>query len=315
MTKIFLHIGLYKTASTTIQAFLFTNRQTLYQHGYLYPESPGSSRFGAHHTLSQLQKKPDLSLKKWHALHQEIAKTEVKNVIISSENFEPLNLSSLKKVQAQLKHYEVKIIVYLRRQDLRLESQYNQNIKTGSYFGDILSFCQSKQKRSDYYQLLQPWRDIFGIENITVQPLEKSQVSNVCQNFLTHLGIKKGGNFQLVDNKNIRISSKTLAIMNLINEVCVNQPEKREFYFQKIKKFARKNWQNLPKYRFLSYKDAQAIMERYQASNYLVAKDYLQRADGVLFYEKLEPYSQDTYWNNNNFTQTELLKILQDFIK
>src|ERR1043165_5358722 len=41
-TRAFLHIGVEKTGTTTIQAFMAKNRQALTKKGVLYPRAPGN---------------------------------------------------------------------------------------------------------------------------------------------------------------------------------------------------------------------------------------------------------------------------------
>lgn len=136
MKKIFLHIGLSKTGSTTIQSFLAINRDNLYNFGYLHPQTGTNPREKEkpHHNLAwQItgRKKADITLGTWKDLHQEIDSSNLNKIIITSESFQGVDEKQIKILESELKPYEVKIIVYLRRQDLQLESKYIQGIKRG----------------------------------------------------------------------------------------------------------------------------------------------------------------------------------------
>ena len=51
MKKLYIHIGLPKTATSSIQNFLFENRQLLNQHGYHYVNTGLNKDLQCHHDL------------------------------------------------------------------------------------------------------------------------------------------------------------------------------------------------------------------------------------------------------------------------
>ena len=76
--------------------------------------------------------------------------------------------------------HAVKIIFYVRRQDDRIESNYNQAVKEISYRSPhtFTQFLGNGYKSIlDYYQVLLPWSDAFGRENIIVRCYEKEQLN------------------------------------------------------------------------------------------------------------------------------------------
>ncbi len=305
MKQLFLHIGLYKTGSTTLQAFFQKNRNTLRNYGYLYPLTGSSSRFHGHHNLAWLLRKTknaDPTLGTWQELHKEIETANLDKIVISSENFDSNNSKYINSLKSELKSYEVKIIVYVRRQDLRLESLYNQEIKQGLYSGDVFSFLSQKREGSDYYKRLEPWKQIFGIDNLIVRPLEKTQIPNICHDLLKIIGITDFNNFSEIKNQNIKLGRKVLEVLKLVNKIYENNPQKREKYSKVIANFTKEYWSDYRSYRLLSYSDSLKILEWYKQSNIDLAKEYLARQDGVLFYEELKPYE------NNNFTIEDLSK-------
>ncbi len=314
MKKLFLHIGLYKTGSTTLQAHLQKNRNSLRNCGYLYPLTGASDMFDAHHNLAWLLRNPkvaDPNLGTWKELHEEIKTANIDNVIISSENFQLNDQTQMDNLQSQLAAYEVKVIVYLRRQDRRLESLYTQRVKRGFYHGNIFSFCESQRRRSNYYKLLEPWKQIFGLDNVIVRPLEKTQISNICDDLFKIIGIQKNNSFLEVENKNVKPGRKALEIYKIINKTYEDQPEKRQNYLQQVNRFINKNWSDEKSYRLLSYSDSVKIMEWYQQSNMKVAEEYLDRKDGTLFYEPLE-YYESSKLNLQDFNQEELLGLIEN---
>ena len=318
MKKVFLHIGLHKTGSTSLQAFLHRNRNTLRDYGYLYPQTGASSRFDCHHNLAWLltnwSNKADPSLGTWKELHQEIDNTSLNKIIISSEEFEFVGMvhKGIKCLKSELESYEVKIIIYIRRQDKRLESHYINCIKAGFYSGDILSFCEKKRNTYDYYKLIEPWKQTFGIDNIIVRPLERTQIPSIYNDFLKVIGITKHDNFLEVEDQNIRPGIKELEIFKNINKLYNNQQLERKKYLKQINEFLNKHRAGDERsYRLLSYSDSVKILEWYKQSNIKVAQECLGREDGTLFYETVEYYESNDL-SLKDFSKEELLRLKQE---
>ena len=317
MKKVFLHIGLHKTGSTTIQAFLHQNCNELGNFGYLYPKTGVMPEGKAHHNLVWLLKndtRANLSFGTWKELYEEIETTNFDNIIITSEDFGSSNkttINTINSLKTELQSYEVKIIVYIRRQDRRLESQYTQHIKQGTYNGNILSFCRKRKADSNYYKLLESWKQAFGINNLIVRPLDKVQIPNISHDFLKIIGITNLSCFDEVENQNIRPGIKTLEVLRLVNKIYKNKPQKeRRKYLNKIAWYTQKYWSEERSYRLLSYSEALKILELYKQSNQAVAQEYLGREDGVLFYEQLEPYDNHKF-EIADLSKEELLSLTQ----
>lgn len=319
MKKLFLHIGLPKTGSSTLQSFLYQNTDNLRNFGYLYPRTgipPKKTLFQhtAQHNLGWIIEKSakfNPAFGTWKEVHEEIENANVDNIIISAESLG--RVKSKKQIAilaSELKSYDTKILVYLRRQDLRLESLYTQFVKSGQYAENISSFVQTRKNSSDYYKIIQPWKEAFGINNIIVRPLEKTQIPNICLDILKVVGINDLNSFYEVDYKNTKPGRKAIEIVKFINRFYQDNPEKqREKYARKINKYIRENWSDEKKYRLLSYSDSCKIMEYYEQSNQSVAREYLDRENGVLFYEQLENYEHDNFIIED-LSKEELLSLI-----
>ena len=90
--KVYLHIGLHKTATSTIQYGLFCNREVLKKKGYLYPHTgfPNSSKHFAQHLIHAAFdpiRYPDLDQSVLTSLKEEAVTSRRKRLIVSSENF------------------------------------------------------------------------------------------------------------------------------------------------------------------------------------------------------------------------------------
>ncbi|MFN6477362.1 hypothetical protein [Nostoc sp. DedQUE07] len=147
MTTIYLHIGMPKTGTTCLQKALFNNRDKFLETGYLYPMSGIKhnareivNRY-CHNTLAHFlmgleDKDNTLSMSIWEELKTEIDFINPKNVIISAEAFTSFEIfyqpETLAKIKDLLKEYEIKVVIYLRKQDDFLEFSYCYMVKLGA---------------------------------------------------------------------------------------------------------------------------------------------------------------------------------------
>jgi hypothetical protein len=189
MKTVYIHIGTFKTGTTSIQHFLKDNRKALERRGVYIP----STKILAHHTLPlSLIKKysnwrggwrefdggPD---EIWGTLVEEIEATDCEKVLVSSESFcDLVNENCRAKseffaeyLKKRLKAYDVKIICYLRSIEPYLRGVYQESIKITSATVsladeiDILFRRDSIHTKPSIY--LDFYAQIFGEENILVR--------------------------------------------------------------------------------------------------------------------------------------------------
>ena len=139
----FLHIGVPKTGSTALEKFLLHNRDALKKHGWKYPDV--SIRGSGHHDLAFLigGDYPKWATPQDRPLEDIVGEllykvAECDRMILSSENFylypRPAKTEKI-LTQAGFPAENVKVIVYVRRQDEILMSWYNQAVKAQGYTG------------------------------------------------------------------------------------------------------------------------------------------------------------------------------------
>jgi len=181
--KLFVHIGGAKCGSSTIQYYLKTNIAELYSQGFIIPDVEmclGGGCLG-----EQLQYfegcKKDLNKSK-SELHQRLLdivdKYYSKNknaispkIIVSAENLSCWNdFSTL--FEATLDEFDVKIIIYIRRQDEYLLSFWQQwYLKVEE---DFWSWTLNHLKIiGDWYYTIKPWVDLYGKERVIVRILSR----------------------------------------------------------------------------------------------------------------------------------------------
>ena len=195
------HIGLPKTGTTTIQAFLFENRQALEKQGFLYrrfePQRSAQSEYlyvafrvvrrifdspliAFHHKIWTLEDLDDrvARFEKW--VVPEIAKSEGHTWLISCEILTahihgPPGVRALHEWLTS--HFDdVKYVIYLRRQDLWLTSEYSQKLRAANTetFEEFLAH----HRPPDFMKKLQPWINVIGKDSIKVRLFERGALKD-----------------------------------------------------------------------------------------------------------------------------------------
>lgn len=200
--KAVIHIGTEKTGSTSIQNFLFENKQILIQEGFYYPKSLGriDHRKVSAFCLENNQQDDYFKLNKLNSLEDiEKFKEQVKidfnkemkalpsnihTVIISSEHLHS-RLTSPSEVQNLhdlfSHHFEsFDIICYLREQLDTCISFYSTALKSGNptSFEHHLKNCQPKSHYYNYFTLLSLWENCFGHDSIHPSVFEEKEFIN-----------------------------------------------------------------------------------------------------------------------------------------
>lgn len=312
MAAVYLHIGTPKTGTTALQNFLSDNNETLNKYGICYPDfgyryhNVGIPR-NAHFLISpyidengtKTHEMPGNDYEPGLNRLAELADTFDK-IIISDEviwrassnraDFWPKLKSDLEK-----RNLDIKIIVYLRRQDLWASSSWGQKIKSGSVF-DFHGYLQSLEERNyptDYFEYMEKLSAVFGQENLFIRVYEQGQFQgtdhSLISDFLNIFGLAPNGEF-VIKKEFYNRSSKGnyLEIQRLLN----NMPD---FYATDtiLKKSIRDTRKLYPDenqsntFTWQNSDEQRAYLESFAESNKRLAEKYLHRADGILFYETI----------------------------
>ncbi|CAA0123016.1 Uncharacterised protein [BD1-7 clade bacterium] len=216
MTQLILHIGSHKTGTTSIQKALFSHRATLAACGWhLFTSGPsGEDRpYGNANPwiicdeddMTQSYIHPDLS----HALcrHQG-------NMLISSEFFSWISSPQIIQdfCQTIRGHFTgIKLIVYLRRQDLQAISHHQQgskgnNVPASWFYGHspraLPDHSDQLNYYLDYYQRMSIWADCLGDASVHIRCYERDR-------FLEQDVVKDFFTFLQLSNIQIDVSSET----------------------------------------------------------------------------------------------------------
>lgn len=172
--RIFLHVGLHKTGTTSIQWALSRSRKELMAAGFVYPQSacPEWARFGQHllpwSVLERKEYLPSLNGNRasfteaeveaiWEGLREEIEASGCDNVILSSEEFDTLADGEIEAVRKRLDGYAVIPVIFLRYLPALIESSYRTAVVYSAYTNSAEAFAQNQRTRLDYHAMARAW--------------------------------------------------------------------------------------------------------------------------------------------------------------
>lgn len=300
-TVIFLHIGIHKTGTSALQRFFYINRELLKLNGYNYPTNDISligieKHAGAQHKLAsalRVTRPRNIAICDFEKLLTSAINesTTVDRMLISSEVFMENIYFDVLSTLLNFFH-EVRIIVYLRRQDELCTSVYNQYVKSGTpHEFSIKSLRDLMPGMVNYIEKLENWVDLFGKENIIVRSYERSSFyqGNIFDDFLHHvLEINSSDGYIFPEAEvNSSLSAQTLEYKRLINHLNINKNYKLQVVPILIE-FDFLNRDTLSSLKsLLSAKERASIIDRFYNSNAQIAQQFLGRADGCLFRDSL----------------------------
>lgn len=147
MKTLYLHIGTTKTATTSIQRFLEENKDVLQKYGYCFPDSlhvypRANKRRNAHFLVAKVWDADGSRNQSKEKEYFEEGLQQIRtafgtydHVILTDESiwhalsYSKKSLLQELKKEADEQKYQIKVIVYLRRQDGLLISRWNQEVK------------------------------------------------------------------------------------------------------------------------------------------------------------------------------------------
>jgi len=206
------------------------------------------------------------------------------------------------KLISLCEYFDVKIVAYVRRQDDLLMSRYNQHIKvTGEPFQNVLYYLPKVEHAMNYELVLGRWEKQFGREAIVVRPYEKQQFygQSLFGDFLHHvLGLELTGDYQLPKKDiNPRLSRDAMTFMHIVHGLGLGGDVRDRLVGALLKystTLGQESEVQSDKHGMLSPRERLSVIEKYVPINETVARLYMGREDGRLFYDAL-PDPQEEY--------------------
>jgi hypothetical protein len=185
----FIHAGLHKTGSTSLQELFFQNAKALQQEGLLYPTQ--SAQHHQHVGLAMaLQTRSDDGAAVIRAFEAEIATKTHEALLLSAEWIsntlrKPEGSRLVEYIRAL--GYRPIIFVYLRHQPQMINSQYLQGVRTLNFSGSLTDLIAMQRDNYPENKTLLPQIDRFG-DDIVFRPFnEQLRRNGVERDFLAEL--------------------------------------------------------------------------------------------------------------------------------
>jgi len=249
-----IHIGVAKTATTTLQDILVQNRDILTENGIFYSIAGGKKNhikitnyalndraISARRRRDGMNDSANLNrfreqLKKNVSRELTSLPPQVHSVIFSDEYLSRFTRKAeLLRLKELFEPYfdQFSIIVYFRRQDTLLRSWYGTNIKTGSDSPRIFPNGDSKAlrrscERFNYKRIADLWCEVFGVENFIPKVFEKKRFAggDIVKDFFESLSL----DFPTIElsrkDLNTSFSAEAQEILRLMNVHLAGDPKK-----------------------------------------------------------------------------------------
>jgi len=238
MKTAYIHIGHEKTGTTSLQIFLQKNREALFQHNLVYlgdescPYVHGIGHFPI--VASFYDKCPNFIPPSKHkpvsevlgALSKDADETDC-DIILSCEHFSSRldKLENIQCIREALPNRQIKIILYLRRQDEQAISLYSTLVKSGHTAPFSLKDVVPENRYYNYSSILKDWVDVFGRENILLREYNNDKLfqQSICTDFLDILNIEPTS-FVQIEEQNVSLDSLQVEVLRSINKHLTSYP-------------------------------------------------------------------------------------------
>lgn len=284
--KLYIHIGTHKTGTTAIQKVLKENVKSLKKENITYIPLVDQTKKLKY--VNKVERELVSSNKKFLLSFFKKNKKS-KCFIWSFEGFsgDPLKgynnseviAESLRKITQGI---NVKIIVYLRKQDQFIESLYTQMIHQGESYNFEYFIKRFKNDDFNWYLFLNNYSKYFGKENIIVKQYDKEILKKrkgIINDFIGIIGVQ---NLKIKKNKMIAnkgYSRNALEIAKILNPK-LNDDEKKVLRKFLKTQFSKKPFEN---YTYWNENHKKLLMNNISNSNSKVAKEYINNPSGILF--------------------------------
>lgn len=176
MKTVYIHVGLHKTGSTSIQVALSSAR-SLAGAGVLYPKAgrPEKAAFGHHELAWAVMERRNFVPQDWaaagvewgerrrklfEAVREEIFASDQEKVVLSSEEFDCLAAGEIQSLAGEFNDLVVCPIIYVRNLVDFFESAYKTYIMHSFSTRQISEFVKDQRTRTDIFNFVSDWLSV-----------------------------------------------------------------------------------------------------------------------------------------------------------
>ena len=287
MRKLVVHIGCAKGGSSAIQAGLRENRDALRAQGVCVPshdleaDSHVTGAQGAFFETFVHERKAREIPHLGDRLDAQAAASDASTIVLSAENL--CNPLGFERAFGPLRErFDMRIVMYVRRQDDYLQSAWQQWIvKRGKSL--LAWMIGGVGLNGDWLRLLTPWADVFGDDRISVRVFDRQRLvgGDAFLDYCELLGVDAGG-FQSPGEVNAGFTPLLSRVVEG-RDYLFDGPHDSRFY-DSVRElagdFVAKNGASAP---LFTAEEAAAIMRRYTRSNEGLRRRFLPHVKGPLF--------------------------------
>jgi len=297
--EVFLHIGMPKTGSSTIQEFLAANRKRFASAGVAVPRSPGNknhfklaayafddNRMPSVRKIVGIQNRDQIAsfretfVREFYA---ELASINASRIILSNEHcatcYADDEISRLEALLRPLAN-RVRVFFYVRRQDDAAIARWSTAIKNG----ETVEHPPMRFELYDAYGLAERYAKHFGRENVSVGVFEREQLKNhdLVDDFLSRVDVEFEGKPTEVKASNASLDAKHMEFLRRLNTYLPRFVEgrvsvRRTQALRLLEAMSNGPVATLPE------EELDAFFAKFSEGNSRLAREYLDRPDGVLF--------------------------------
>jgi hypothetical protein len=317
-------LGQPRPAQRHCRIFFGKNLGRFAEHGYYYPET--GRVHDCHHGIAfywgnhdAFKKRFDVNEDQLTRLSDELYTHRNKHIFISSEC---LLMPSVdwEDFLAVFPHQNIRIILYLRRQDAFIASRYMELVKGNQILHSPNEWIKSNYYPNEYLGFLNRLSNYIGKNNIIVRAYERQQFvgGSIFSDFCDILSIPFTDDFSISENNfNPHLNRDALEFNRLVNTVF--NAQSTPYIFSglltqySLKKQREKNLSD-KKDNLFSPSKCLKILTDCEKVNSKIAREYLGREDGRLFFDPLpdpdEPW--EPYTELSEETAEEIVNFLFD---
>ncbi len=330
---LYVHIGMAKTGTTALQSFLWDNRVLLREKGYCYPDMrcayPNTSlvneRRNGHFLINDVRVDGSLEHREAdEAMYctgiEEVVRLfkTCDNIVLSDESIWASTYKQRENLWEELREdgkkygFEVKIIVYLRRQDQYMISLYRQKIARRKNNGsqktweDFISNI-SGVRQLNYFKKLECMRKVLGKEALIVCRYERGGFfeGSLYADFLHRIGLELTDEYEITEQRtNKSLLGNTVEMKRILNELPDFNSDD-DFVMREILYAGGEISKRQVGAELFSKQEAESFLKKYEKSNESVARTYF--GDGrPLFDNTVEDLPK--YDRNNPYMVEDVLR-------
>jgi hypothetical protein len=291
--KLFIHIGLPKTGTTSFQVFCARNRDWLAQNGVCYPATmrdptPTSSqhRFLNSEMRAEIASGAPYRTHAMNVIAQEVERSALPMALISEEQFSYESWLAAPYLAQFRARFDVRILIQLRRQDRWAESMFAQAVR-GGYPLDFKLFlgAQATQERLHWEHFLGIWANAFGRENIVASYYHEGAPNGTAQ-LLSRIGLPAFSG-PIPEIFNTSLNGEAIAFLQSIRKLSEGAYPQLNARFGAALAAAT----NGPQYSGFTDQERATFLGNYSAGNKIVSAQYL---DGAAVDPTLQPLPSPT---------------------